>query len=92
MVQYSVLRWAYQHTELIDFTDNIRLLGRLGTAGLLAMADVRLLSDAYRHYRATVHRQTLQEQPAVVAQGQFQAEREEVRRLWHQLMEDQPHS
>jgi len=87
MVQYAVLAWAAEHPALLDFTDNIRLLQRLADAGLLAQTDAALLSDAYRAYRARVHRLTLQEQPALAAADEFMEYRAGVLRIWREVME-----
>lgn len=87
MVQYGVLAWAHEHPALLDFTDNIRLLERLAQAGRLPSADADLLADAYRAYRARVHRLTLLEQPALVEGGEFDALRAQVSRIWRELME-----
>ncbi|HKK13469.1 MAG TPA: bifunctional [glutamate--ammonia ligase]-adenylyl-L-tyrosine phosphorylase/[glutamate--ammonia-ligase] adenylyltransferase [Gammaproteobacteria bacterium] len=87
MVQYGVLLWSCDHPALLEYTDNIRLLEGFARAGLVPESDVRLLSDAYRAYRARVHQLTLQEEPAVVADDELRGHREAVARLWRQWME-----
>lgn len=87
MVQYGVLAWACDHPELLDYTDNIRLLAAFAQAGLLAESDVALLSDAYRAYRARVHQLTLQERTAIVGTDEFAAQRARVISVWQALME-----
>jgi glutamate-ammonia-ligase adenylyltransferase len=87
MVQYAVLAWAHEHPELLRYTDNIRQLEGLSRAGLLPAADADLLADAYRAYRARVHRLTLQQEAAVVGMEEFAARRAQVTRLWRELME-----
>ena len=87
MVQYAVLAWAREHPALLDFTDNIRLLQRLADAGLLAQPDAALLSDAYRAYRARLHRLTLQQRPALAAADEFTDYRAGVLRIWRALMD-----
>lgn len=82
MVQFGVLRYAGQYPALRRWTDNIRLLETLSAIGVMAPADAACLADAYRAYRAEVHRRTLQELPAVVDAGAFAAERAQVRRIW----------
>jgi [glutamine synthetase] adenylyltransferase / [glutamine synthetase]-adenylyl-L-tyrosine phosphorylase len=88
IVQYNVLRWAPQYPELLTYPDNIRILDGLAAAGLLASQDARQLADAYRAYRAAVHRRKLQEQKALVDADEFLAERREIVRIWRQLFED----
>ncbi len=87
MVQYAVLAWSHAHPELLDYTDNIRILERLGQAELLAQDEVELLADAYRLYRARLHRLVLQEAPPAVDAGEFDAQRNGVIRLWRRLIE-----
>lgn len=85
MVQYAALAFAHQRSELLRWTDNIRILDELGAAGLLPMADVELLQEAYKAFRMVAHRQALQNQPGKVDAEQFQAERRQVCRIWHAL-------
>lgn len=87
LVQYGVLRWAHNHSELIDFTDNIRILQGFERCGLMSADDAALLSDAYRSYRARIHRCALQEQKALVEASEFAQFREGVIALWEQWME-----
>lgn len=85
MVQYATLAWSQAHPGLLRYTDNIRILDGLAEAGLLAEADVRLLQEAYKAYRAAAHRLALQKQPAVVSGEQFHDQRRGVMRLWRTL-------
>ncbi|RYY04816.1 MAG: bifunctional [glutamate--ammonia ligase]-adenylyl-L-tyrosine phosphorylase/[glutamate--ammonia-ligase] adenylyltransferase [Gammaproteobacteria bacterium] len=88
MVQYAALAWAYQAPKIVQYTDNIRILGSLEEAGLLDATSVAQLIAAYKAYRSTGHRLALQQQEAVLAgEHPFDNEREQVSRLWHQLIE-----
>ena len=87
MVQYAVLRWAHEHPALLRWTDNIRLLDTLAQEDLLSEADAELLADAYRAYRAEVHRLALQEKSAVVDKEKFTDFRLGVTRIWRDLLE-----
>lgn len=87
MVQYGVLAWAGKYPELLAYTDNIRLLEGFAGAGLMPADDARLLADAYRAYRARLHRLTLQEEPVFVAPGEFRDCRAGVTRIWQQTMD-----
>ncbi len=86
MVQYAVLRWAHSYPDLLDWTDNIRLLDGLAKHGLFAQAEVESLAEAYRSFRSASHRLTLQEKPARVSQDELGSEREKVKNLWDQVM------
>ncbi|MGE6792474.1 bifunctional [glutamate--ammonia ligase]-adenylyl-L-tyrosine phosphorylase/[glutamate--ammonia-ligase] adenylyltransferase [Pseudomonas guineae] len=85
MVQYAALAWSCQYPELLEFTDNIRILEGLERVGLLPGEDARLLQDIYRAYRSAAHRQALQKQPGVVSGEQFAEERRTVMRIWRTL-------
>lgn len=87
MVQYEALLWAHAHPDLLAYTDNIRQLQSLADAGLMGSADVQLLSDAYRAYRAAVHHCALQDEPAQVADAEFSEYRAGVISIWHKLLE-----
>jgi glutamate-ammonia-ligase adenylyltransferase len=87
MVQYLVLRWAHSFPDLLDWTDNIRLLEGLARNGILERETEQLLADAYRAFRAVIHRSVLAELPGLVSGDELAAEREAVRELWRSIME-----
>jgi len=88
MVQYAALAWASQAPKIIQYTDNIRILGSLEEAGLLDAESVAHLIAAYKAFRSTGHRLALQRQEAVLEGDQhFTVERAQVTRLWHQLID-----
>jgi glutamate-ammonia-ligase adenylyltransferase len=86
MVQYSVLRWAAQHPELVVWTDNIRLLETLAQLDLLPDQAAEDLTEAYKALRAVYHRSALQEQPTTVPDDTLTDERERVKALWRELI------
>jgi glutamate-ammonia-ligase adenylyltransferase len=91
MVQYAALAWACKAPGIIQYTDNIRILGSLEAAGLLDADSVAHLIAAYKAYRSTGHRLALQRQEAVLeGDDQFLTEREQVTQLWQRLIEHNP--
>ena len=86
LVQYAVLRWSAQYPKLIQWTDNIRQLKVLAEVGLLTEQQSHLLIEAYQAYRSCVHRQALQQLPAVVAGDEFSEYRRAVTGIWEQFM------
>jgi glutamate-ammonia-ligase adenylyltransferase len=82
LVQYAVLRWAHAHPALTEWTDNARLLERLGELGLFDAAQAERLFGIYRVYRAIVHRRALQEAPARVPAAELSEERALVCEAW----------
>ena len=89
MVQYGVLAGASSQPGLLKYTDNIRLLDELSRHGALTADRARRLADAYRAYRARIHRLTLQERPERVDAGEFEAERRDVIEAWQIIMGDE---
>jgi glutamate-ammonia-ligase adenylyltransferase len=87
MVQYLVLRWCKDHAELLRYTDTIRLLKTLATAGLLKSAYAQTLIEAYRQYRAVSHRLTLADASSVVGDDVLPIQRKKVAGIWKRLME-----
>jgi len=92
MVQYAALAWAYKAPSIVQYTDNIRILGSLEEAGLLDADSVAQLIAAYKAYRSTGHRLALQHQEAVLTgDNHFVVEREQVIHLWKTLIDiDEP--
>ncbi len=87
MVQYLVLAHTRDEPILARFTDNVRQLAALEATGLLSSWTAGLLRDTYRALRRRVHLAKLQDQPAVVDEGELRAQRAEVARLWCEIME-----
>ncbi len=83
MVQYAVLRWAGEHSPLLAWTDNLRLLETIADLDLLPAPLCRSLHDAYFAYRAELHRCALQQIDGLVDAKRFQAQRQEVRQIWN---------
>ena len=86
MVQYAVLRWANSYPDLLDWTDNIRLLEGLARHDIFTGDVVEALSNAYRTFRSASHRLALQERPALVSQEKLMQEREQVKGIWDSVM------
>ncbi|MDR2876461.1 MAG: bifunctional [glutamate--ammonia ligase]-adenylyl-L-tyrosine phosphorylase/[glutamate--ammonia-ligase] adenylyltransferase [Chromatiales bacterium] len=89
IVQFAVLRWAGEYPALLRWTDNMRLLETLQNVGLLSREEAQTMMDAYRAYRARIHRLALQESSdTLAADDEFTAEREAVIALWRRLLEE----
>jgi len=85
IVQYAALAFAYQHPDLLRWTDCMRLLDELGSSGLFALEDAHLLQSIYKSYRSKAHQLALQQQPLRLPPDEFASERREVIRLWHEI-------
>jgi glutamate-ammonia-ligase adenylyltransferase len=85
ITQYAVLAWANAHPALAHWTDNIRILETLQQEGLLQAEQADGLIDAYKSYRAAVHRLNLAQLPGRVPLEDFSVERQIVMTQWRQL-------
>ncbi|MBE0483632.1 MAG: bifunctional [glutamate--ammonia ligase]-adenylyl-L-tyrosine phosphorylase/[glutamate--ammonia-ligase] adenylyltransferase [Bacterioplanes sp.] len=87
LVQYGVLAWSHQYPELLQVTDNMRLLDTFATVGLMDPQDRQTLQEIYLSYRAETHRRALQNLKLLLdattqSRLGFDARRNDVTRLW----------
>ncbi|WP_006788820.1 bifunctional [glutamate--ammonia ligase]-adenylyl-L-tyrosine phosphorylase/[glutamate--ammonia-ligase] adenylyltransferase [Thiorhodospira sibirica] len=68
IAQYYVLAYANEYPELLTWPDTIRILETLASTALITPDQAQFLIESYRRFRDRIHRQTLQEQPAIVAE------------------------
>ncbi|KXU38450.1 bifunctional glutamine synthetase adenylyltransferase/deadenyltransferase [Ventosimonas gracilis] len=85
IVQYAALAFAYQHPDLLRWTDCMRLLDELGSSALFSAEDAHVLQSIYKSYRSKAHQLALQQKALRLADDAFASERREVIRLWHEL-------
>ncbi len=84
MVQYGVLAWSNSYpTQLLAYTDNIRLLKEFALVGIISESDNMLLSNAYITYRQRLHQCRLQGLSAVIADSEYRDLRAGVTKMWH---------
>jgi glutamate-ammonia-ligase adenylyltransferase len=86
MVQYCVLRWARRYPDLLEWTDNIRLLDTLARHDLLEGRGAEQLANMYRVLRAAYHRYALREQPGLTPATELQEERRLVAEMWEEML------
>lgn len=86
MAQYRALRDGGDCPEVLIFTDTIRILETLESAGRLPLDATRSLTGAFRKYRRLLHRSALQEQRATIADSDMQQQREAVAALWSDML------
>jgi len=87
LAQYWALKWCDRHPELVTYSDNIRQLESLASIDLVPQATVDVLTGIYRAYRQRIHHLSLDGAEAVVPDGEFAAEREQVTAIWLATME-----
>lgn len=74
VVQYLVLANAHAHPELTQWSDVVRILDSLESAGLVTASCADDLRSAYLKYRSAVHVTGLQRMSAVAKISDFQEE------------------
>jgi len=66
MVQFAVLARASKYPELLEWSDNVRLLALLPETGLLSGEEAGRLTEAYIAFRSEGHRLQLQQVSSVI--------------------------
>jgi glutamate-ammonia-ligase adenylyltransferase len=83
LVQYWVLEAAHAHPRLVRFTDNIRQLENLAAFGVVDAARAEWLTDAYRGYRAVLHRMSLEgDESHLVDAAEHAGTRARIQAIW----------
>jgi len=88
LVQYLVLRLAQRHPELVQWTDNVRLIQTLIGATVLNDVTAHVLKHAYLIYRAAAHQLSLQEKPATVPAEKFDRLQQRIRQIWKAVFQE----
>jgi glutamate-ammonia-ligase adenylyltransferase len=86
LVQYLVLLKSHAYPELLQWTDNVRLIQTLITTGALDENTAHILKHAYLIYRAAAHQASLQEKSAQVPWEKFSHLRKRVEKIWNTFL------
>ncbi|PIE62161.1 MAG: bifunctional [glutamate--ammonia ligase]-adenylyl-L-tyrosine phosphorylase/[glutamate--ammonia-ligase] adenylyltransferase [Desulfobacter postgatei] len=81
-VQYLVLRHACDYPDIVEWTDNVRLLEALSVDALISAEESGILQNAYVTMRKAIHRLTLQERSATVDENLFIEQTAEVAQIY----------
>ncbi len=87
MVQFLVLNYANAYPELLNWTDNIRILDVLAQTHLIPVPMEADLNQAYQHYREYLHHLSLQEAVGLVTEDKLIKERTQVEEYWQKIMQ-----
>lgn len=88
IVQFLVLGYSSQCKELAIWSDNVRLLEKLASNGIVSETDAERLSDAYLAYRNTSHRLALQQKERLEDNQAFAIQRQQVIEIWQRVLVD----
>ncbi len=78
LVQYLVLKNAFDYPGLLKWTDNVRLIACLQKYGIIDETCAYFLRKAYLCYRSAGHKLSLREKPAKISENHFALLRNEV--------------
>ena len=87
LVQYLVLLESRRRPEILEWTDNVRLIRSLAAAGIIDEITAYFLRKAYLIYRSMGHKLSLREKPAKVPEDWFTELRERVTAAWRRYVE-----
>jgi glutamate-ammonia-ligase adenylyltransferase len=86
LIQYTVLANAFQHPDLAEWSNSVRLLEAFEQKDLIPKRYTDTLLEANISYRKTINKLSLQERPACVEAGDFTDLRSEVIETWNEVM------
>ncbi|MDH3327568.1 MAG: bifunctional [glutamate--ammonia ligase]-adenylyl-L-tyrosine phosphorylase/[glutamate--ammonia-ligase] adenylyltransferase, partial [Gammaproteobacteria bacterium] len=88
IIQFLTLAWANKHPNLIEFTDNLRIIESLVKNAILSEEDAKILSAAYLAYREKAHINTLKGRPLDIELSEnYRVHQQNVEKVWQELME-----
>lgn len=90
LAQYWALEWAREYPPVAMFSDTIRQLESVASAGLVPQSTVDTLTGAYRAYRSRRHHLALAGRGELAPEEDFAAERAAVTAIWREVMEREP--
>jgi glutamate-ammonia-ligase adenylyltransferase len=91
MAQYAVLHWGVDYSDMLEWSDNIRILETLAKLDLMPESDVDQLIEAYKAYRVEGHKKILDNQKVILHGKEvdnYQSYRQNVIKIWQHFMTD----
>ena len=87
IVQYHLLAHAHASPSIVRWSDNVRQLADLASAGIFTAEESSTLAEIYRRLRDRGHRLALEKQKTLIDAAEFAQERAFVREVWRRRME-----
>lgn len=85
IAQYLLLRNASKYSDMVLWSDNVRILDECSRLGILPKSEVKVLKDAYLAIRGYYHRVSLAALPRIVAMEDRPPECAVVEKIWMRL-------
>ncbi|MGJ7460566.1 bifunctional [glutamate--ammonia ligase]-adenylyl-L-tyrosine phosphorylase/[glutamate--ammonia-ligase] adenylyltransferase [Halomonas sp. MA07-2] len=89
LCQYAVLAMGHETPELLQWSDNMRILETLEATERLPARECQRLRDAYLALRSAAHRASLTREPVRGCNDAFEDHRRVVIEAWQRLLEPQ---
>jgi glutamate-ammonia-ligase adenylyltransferase len=90
IVQYLVLNHAWHCPQLLEFSDNMRLLDVAGAQQILPQENATTLQQVYIEYRTLMHRLALEKGVYLLPGDAYVSERKAVLAIWDSLFATTP--
>jgi len=86
IVQYLILLHAREYPEIVEFSDNIRLINSLQNKKIITPEIENNLAEIYKLYRTCIHHQSLQELPPITTIDTFFKEQQLIKQYWEKIL------
>ena len=87
LMQYAVLAYAHDHSDITRYTDNIRISESLEQASIISHEQGQQLREAYKILRKASHSRAFQNERSFVSPQLVEPFRSQVENLWQQWMD-----
>ena len=87
LCQFAVLSMGHETPELLQWSDNMRILETLESTGRLPAEECQRLREAYLALRSAAHRASLTRDAARGRDAEFHSHRQAVIEAWQRLLE-----
>ncbi len=86
IAQYLVLNFSSQKPKLTKWSDNVRIFESLVEQGVMTNDQATAITGAYTTMRDQIHRRSLLNLDADVAEDKYQIERQAVKKAWREWL------
>jgi len=86
LCQFAVLGWSHEFPDLLQWSDNVRVLEAMTQCGLLDKHEAEQLTENYKLMRTVIHKRALQKLNSRVELDAFSSERAYVSSKWKEFV------
>ncbi len=85
ITQFAVLNFAHANPDLLEWTDNIRILESLESLACFEGLDLATLSSSYRELRSALHRNSLADETDKTSISDYPETTKKVSEIWQKV-------